>query len=78
MAELHGFHDAVHDHGGTETGPKPEEEHLSTLVAPQSLHRGIVHDFDGTLERGFKVEPCPPASEVMRSVSGRLLMTGPG
>ena len=49
---------------GTETGSEAQEEHLAALVAPEGLHRGIVHDFYRTLERGFKVEPYPPASEV--------------
>ena len=65
MAKLHGFHDAVHDHGGTETGPQTKEKHLAALVAPEGLHRGIVHDLYRTLERGFKVKPHPPASEVI-------------
>src|SRR5262245_28305163 len=73
MTKLHGFHDAVHDHGGTETGTQTQEEHLSALVAPQSLHSGIIDDFDGTYKRGFEVEPGPPASEVIgvrkRSIS---------
>src|SRR5262249_48909034 len=66
MTKLHGFHDAVHDHGGTETGTQTEEEHLSALVASQSLHSGIIDDFDGANKSRFEVEPGPPASEVIR------------
>src|SRR5215471_2825986 len=66
MTKLHGFYNAVDDHGGTETGAQTQEEHLSTFVAPQSLHSGIIDDFNGTHKRGFEVEPGPPASEVIR------------
>ena len=36
MAKLHGFHDAVHDHGGTEAGPQPGNSILPTLIAPRA------------------------------------------
>src|SRR5215475_4563430 len=66
MAELHRFHDAIHYHGGTETGAEPQEEHLATFVAPQSLHGRIVDYFDRTVECNFKVEPGPSRSKVNR------------
>ena len=78
MAKLHGFHDAVHDHGGTETGPKPRKSIFPPLVAPESLHRGVVHDFDRTLKRGFEVESYPPASEVMRFRKRSIVDDRPG
>ena len=46
--------------------PKPKEKHLAALVAPEGLHRGVVHDFYRALKCGFKVKPHPSASEVMR------------
>src|SRR6266478_1833892 len=36
------------------------------FVAPQSLYGGIIDYFDRTLKRGFKVEPGPPKSKVIR------------
>ena len=65
MAELHGFYDAVDDHGGTETGAQTQEEHLTPFVTSQSLHGGVIDHFDWTLEGGFEIEPGPPASEVI-------------
>src|SRR5215470_14375164 len=78
MAKLHGFYDAVHDHGGTEAGPQPQEQHLSTLIAPEGLHRGIIHDLDWTLKRSFKVIAHPPASEVPRVRQRSIVDDRPG
>src|SRR5258708_37830617 len=66
VGQFHRFDGAVDDHGGTETGSQPQEQHLAAFVASQSLHGGVIHDFDRTLERGFKVKSHPAASEVMR------------
>src|SRR5262249_50266813 len=65
MAKLHRFHDAIHDHGGTEPGPQSQKQRLATLVAPEGLHRGIIHDLDWTFECSCKVIAHPPASEAM-------------
>jgi len=65
MAKLHGFHHAIYNHGRTEAGPQSKEQHLSTLVAPKGLHRGIVHDSYRTVERSLKVKSYPSASEVI-------------
>src|SRR6266702_5012111 len=78
MAKLHGLHDAVHDHGGTEAGPQPQEQHLDTLVAPEGLHHGIIHDFYWTLKRSFKVIAPPPASEVPRVRKRSIVDDRPG
>ena len=78
MAKLHGLHDAVHDHGGTEAGPQPQEQHLATLVAPEGLHHGIIHDLYRTLECCFKVISPPPASEVPRVRKRSIVEDRPG
>src|SRR5262245_31029552 len=78
MAKLHGFYDAVHDHGGAEAGPQPQEQHLATLIAPEGLHRGIIHDLDWTLKRRFKVIAHPPASEVTRIRKRSIFDDRPG
>src|SRR5262247_4003291 len=78
MAKLHGFHDAVHDHGGTEAGPQPQEQHLSTLIAPEGLHRGIIHELYWTLKRRFKVIAHPPATEETRVRKRSIFDDRPG
>ena len=66
MTKLHGFNDAIHDHRGTEPGTQPEEQHLATLVAAESLHRGIIDDLDRALELPFKSISAPAFSQVPR------------
>ena len=51
--------------GGAETRAQPEKEHLAALVAPKRLHRGIVDDLDGILERRIEVKPDPTLGEVV-------------
>jgi hypothetical protein len=72
MAELHRFHDPIYDHGGTETSTQAQEEHLTMLVTSQSLHGGIIDYFDRPLKRGFKVEPGPSPSQVIRIRNGPI------
>ena len=78
VAELHRFHDAIHDHGGTEPGTQPEEEHLTMLVASQCLHGGIVDYLNWTLECSSKIESGPPASKVIRIRNGPIPDDYPG
>src|SRR5262252_9233815 len=78
MAKLHGLHDAVHDHGGPETSPQSQEQHLAPLVAPEGLHHGIIHDFYWTLECRCKVIAPPPASEVPRIRQRSIVNDRPG
>src|SRR5438034_5052948 len=59
VAQLHGFHDALDDHGGAEPGAESEEEQLAATVASERLHRGIVDDLDRTSQGGPIVEPDP-------------------
>src|SRR5262245_50058003 len=66
MMQFHGLYDATDNHRGTQTSPKPEEEHLPTLVASHRLHRRVVHDFRRSFERSRKGESHPAASEIMR------------
>src|SRR5262249_50258999 len=70
MSQFHRLDDAIDDHRGTQTSPKPEEEHLPTPVASYRLHRSIVHDFNRPFEGSSKVESHPAASEVMRLRKG--------
>src|SRR5262245_24005034 len=42
MSKLHGLHDAVDDECRPKPGSEAQKEHLAALVAPQSLHGGIV------------------------------------
>src|SRR5262245_40613059 len=73
MAKLHGLHDAIRDHGGTEPGPQSQKQHLATLVAPEGLHHGIIYDLHWAPECSFKVISHPASPEVhwfrKRSVS---------
>src|SRR5262249_32370888 len=78
MAKLHGCHDAVHDHSGTEPGPQPQEQHLATMVAPEGLHHSIIHDLDWTLECRFNIISPPPASEVIRVRKRSIVDDRPG
>jgi hypothetical protein len=51
----------------TNADPSPvqaQEEHRSTPIAAQCLHRRIVHDLDRTFEGGGKVESDPARREV--------------
>src|SRR4029077_5471926 len=41
-----------------------EEQHLATFVAPERLHRCIVHDLDRTFEGCFEVETSPSFSKI--------------
>src|SRR5262249_39369673 len=50
----------------TQTGSQAEEEHLGTLVAPQSLHGRIIDDLDWAPKRCSIVKPDPTRGEVMR------------
>ena len=74
--ELHRHDVPAHHEGGAETRPETKEEHRSTLVAPEGLHRGIVDDLDGTTKRCREIEPDPAVGEVAgfgdRSVSDNL------
>src|SRR3984893_2257079 len=65
VSEFYGLDNAVDNHGCSEPGSENEEEHLAALVAPQCLHRGVVDDLDGTTECRGKIEPDPPASQVV-------------
>src|SRR6266571_2441595 len=75
MAKLHGLHDAVHDHGGTEPSPQSQEQHLATLVAPEGLHHGIIHQkrreapafMPGMDRRWARRAQCPRAQQDLRS-----------
>ena len=64
MAELHRLYHAVDDQGGAESGSQAQKQHLATVVTPQGLHGGVVHDFDGTTEGLRKIEPDPATSQV--------------
>src|SRR5262249_57636352 len=44
VAQLHRLHDAVDDHGGAETGPEPQIEHLAAFVAAEPLHGGALDE----------------------------------
>src|SRR5262245_19593857 len=66
MSQFHRLDDAIDDHRGAQTSPKSEEEHLPALVAPYCWQRRVVYDFNRSLERSFKVNSYPAASEVMR------------
>ena len=70
--ELHRHDVPAHHQGGAETRSEAEEEHRSTLVAPEGLHRGIVDDLHGATKRRREIEPDPAVGEVAfgdRSVS---------
>src|SRR4029453_7231829 len=58
--------DALDDQRRAETGAEPQEEHASTLVAAERLHRRVVHDPHRAPEGGLVVEPDPSAGEVVR------------
>src|SRR5262249_20068209 len=66
MAKLHGFNDPIDDHGRTQAGAQPKEQHLATLVTAKSLHCSIIHYFYRTFEFLFKVISPPTGSEVPR------------
>src|SRR5262249_8333355 len=66
VGEFHRLDHAVHDQRRAETGPQPEEEHPSSLIAAQGLHGGIIDDLGGATERGREIEPDPPRAEVDR------------
>ena len=66
VAQFHWLHNAVHNQGRTEARAQTEEQHLASLVAPQGLHRRIVHDSDRTAESSFKIKADPPGGQVMR------------
>ena len=79
MAKLHGFHDAVHDQGGAESGPQAQEQHLATLIAPEGLHRGIIDDLDGTLETPLQSHsPTHPRPRLRGSATRSILEDRPG
>src|SRR6266550_7811483 len=45
MSQLHGFHDAIHNHRGPKAGSQTEEQHLAAaFVTSERLHRGIIHN----------------------------------
>src|SRR5262245_44327476 len=66
VAQLHRLHDAVDDHGGAETGPEPQKEHLAAFVAAQRLHGGVVDELDRTSEDGPIVESDPARAQMAR------------
>ena len=66
MAQLHRLDDTLDNHGGTQTGPQSQEQHLAALVAPQGLHGRIVDNLDRAAEGGLIVEPDPTRDKVMR------------
>src|SRR5262249_29010784 len=59
VTELHRLHDAIDDHGRSEPRSQTQKEHLAALVAPQSLHRGVVDDLHGMAECRCEIEPDP-------------------
>src|SRR5262245_9503761 len=66
VAQLHRLHDAVDDHGGAETGPEPQKEHLAAFVAAQRLHGGVVDELDRPSEGGPIVESDPASGHRAR------------
>jgi len=78
MGQLHGFHDAVHDHGGIKPRPVPKPRKTSfhpcsspKLASGQSLTELLTgHNKRGWLRS--RRNPAPPASKFHGSVSGRL------
>jgi hypothetical protein len=65
VAEFHGLHDAIHDHGRSNPRSEAQKEHLAAVVAAQSLHGGVVDDLHRTTECGCEIEPDPSASQVV-------------
>ena len=72
VAELHRLHDAIHNHGGPQTGPQAKEQQLSAFIATQSLHRRIIDQFHGVPECGFEVETNPPMPQIVRLRDGPI------
>src|SRR5207245_9824345 len=72
VTQLHRLDNAIHDQRRAKTGSQAEKEQLATFVISQSLHGGIIHDPDGTFERGFKVETDPSSSHIPRLRHGQI------
>src|SRR5262249_60406099 len=66
VAQLHRLHDAVDDHGGAETGPEPQKEHLAAFVAAQRLHGGVVYELYRPSASGPIGESDPAPAQMAR------------
>src|SRR5262245_44757744 len=66
MTEFHRFDDAIHDHGGAQSGSEPQEQHLAPLVTSQGLHRGIIDKLHWPLEGSREIETNPTGSKIVR------------
>ena len=73
MGQLHGLQDAIADHGGTETGPQPQKQHLAALVASERLHGSIVaRTLTRCLNAASKSNPTQPRPRLCGSANGRF------
>jgi len=64
VAQLHRFHDAVHDQGGSQSGSQSQKEQLAVFVASERLHGRIVQHLDRAFEGGFEIETGPTLSQI--------------
>jgi len=78
VTQLHGLHDAVDNQGRAEAGSQSQEEHLSSSIAAQPLHGGIIYELYVTAERRPEVKANPTASQIAWFCNWAISQHGPG
>src|SRR5437899_7419260 len=65
VGQLHRYDDAIGDQSGAETGPKPQKQQQTALIASQGLHGRIIEDLDRAAKSFFKIEPDPTRRQIV-------------
>src|SRR5579875_2138654 len=68
VRQLHGFDDAIHNHGRAETSAQTKKKHPPPFVTSERLHSSVVDNLDGAAERLDEVESYPAPAEIVRLV----------
>jgi hypothetical protein len=64
VRNLQGLEVAVQDQRGTQARADAQEQHAAAAISADRLHRSIIDDLQGTIERLREIEAHPPLSQV--------------
>ena len=65
VCQLHGHERSLDDESTAKPGPKSEEEHTASIVAPQCLHGSVIDDTDGAVKNLAEVKFGPAFAEIV-------------
>src|SRR6186997_2544733 len=76
MREFHWHQQPLRYQSGTEACAESEEQHASTRVRAERLHRGVVDNLHRRAERLLVVETHPATTQIVRFMRGPAALDG--